>query len=133
MSLEYCYAIAGMGPIPVILFTISAWYIAEHGHQNIAAIDTKVILILTRAEIDSVAHILQGYWKTLLLIYLQHSASSFCKTIGAICLGCYQQQVANSFDWHLWFLVLAIYRQQSWSNEDGNISAILLYSSNLWR
>ena len=67
----------------------------KRDHKNKASL---VIRTLPRAEIDSVAHILQRYWKTLLLIYLQHSASSCCKTIGAICLGCYQQQVANNFD-----------------------------------
>ena len=41
MSLEYFYAIAGIGLIPVILFNNSAWYIADHGHENIAAIDKK--------------------------------------------------------------------------------------------
>ena len=52
MSLEYFYAIAGIGPIPVILFNIAAWYIADQDHEDIVAIDKKGLLKPSNREIS---------------------------------------------------------------------------------
>ena len=47
MSLEFFYEIAMTAPIPATLFTI-----ADHGHENIATIDTKGMLILSNKEVS---------------------------------------------------------------------------------
>ena len=47
MSLEYFYEIAVIAPIPATLFII-----ADHAHENIAAIDTKRMLILSNKEVS---------------------------------------------------------------------------------
>ena len=41
-----------IGPLPVILFNIAVWYIADHSHENIAAIYIKGILTLSTREIS---------------------------------------------------------------------------------
>ena len=53
MSLEYFYAIALIGLITLILFNIAAWDIADQGHEDIVAIDTKGLLTLSNREISS--------------------------------------------------------------------------------
>ena len=52
MSLEFYYAIALIVLIPVILFNITAWYIADQGQENNVAIDIKGILTLSNREIS---------------------------------------------------------------------------------
>ena len=47
MSLEYFYEIAVIAPIPATLFNT-----ADHGHENIAAIDNKEIITLSNKEIS---------------------------------------------------------------------------------
>ena len=50
--MEYFYAIALIELIPLILFNIAGWYIADQGHEDIVAIDTKVILLLGNKELS---------------------------------------------------------------------------------
>ena len=51
-TLEYFDAIDLIGLIPLILFNIAAWYIADQGHEDIVAIDTKAILLLGNKELS---------------------------------------------------------------------------------
>ena len=52
MNLEYFFAIALIGLIPLILFYIAAWYIADQGHEDNVAIDVKGILTISNREIS---------------------------------------------------------------------------------